>query len=371
MVPTEILAEQHSSKLSELFGGMHVKSVLLSGNKSERERAGALKLLDSAEPSLIVGTHALIEQKVRIPKAGLIIIDEQHRFGVNQRASLRGKGMDADLIVMTATPIPRTLALALYGGFETITIDEYPHGRQPVKTRIVEEQARKGMYQFMENELASGRQAYVVCPEITERAGQEGRGIANIDNLHRDYARAFPQSAIGLLHGRMKSEAKERIFQQFRDNDIQILIATTIIEVGVHVPNATVIIIEDADRFGLAQLHQLRGRVGRAHHKSYCFLLGQPTTVEAAKRLEIMASTNDGFRIAEQDLMLRGPGEFLGTAQSGIPPLRVAHLTRDADLLEHTRTVATEILAADPTLERPENGPLLLLLGRKPRRVSI
>lgn len=371
MAPTEILAEQHISRLAGLFGGMSVKSALLSGNISKREKKSVLRLLASAEPSLIVGTHALIERKVRIPNAGLIIIDEQHRFGVNQRAALRRKGIAADLMVMTATPIPRTLALALYGGFETITIDEYPQGRQPVETQNIQEQERRQIYRFVENEIAAGRQAYVVCPEITERAGGGNHTISNIDRLHKDYTKTFPKSAIGLLHGKMKPEFREETLRRFRKNEIQILIATTIIEVGVDVPNATVVIVEDADRFGLAQLHQLRGRVGRAHYKSYCFLLGQPTTAEAARRLEILTSTNDGFRIAEQDLMLRGPGEFLGTAQSGIPPLRVAHLTRDADLLDHTRAVATEILNADPLLERPENSPLLFLLGEKPHSVPI
>jgi ATP-dependent DNA helicase RecG len=344
---------------------------MLTGSCSPAEKAHALDVLATGEPALIVGTHALIQRGVAIPNAGLVVIDEQHRFGVNQRAAFRDKGINADLIVMTATPIPRTLALALYGNFETITINELPPGRHAVETRHTRESDRKQMDLLVRKEIESGRQAFVVCPEIGEDKGAESRATAGTKRVYARYARTFPDCGVGLLHGRMSAEEREQALHRFRENTIQILIATTIIEVGVDVSNATVIIIEDADRFGLAQLHQLRGRVGRAHHKSYCFLMGEPTTAEADERIRIMTSTNDGFAIAEQDLLLRGPGEFLGTAQSGLPRLRVGHLLRDADLIERARLSAIEILRADPRLESQVNQPLLSLLGRKPGSVHL
>ena len=227
------------------------------------------------------------------------------------------------------------------------------------------------MYRLIREEIVSGRQVYVVCPEIGERSEVGALDVANIDKVYKEYKRVFAEFSIAVLHGRIDPKRREKTLKAFRDNTIQILIATTIIEVGVDVPNVTIIVIEDADRFGLAQLHQLRGRVGRAHHKSRCFLLGEPTTPEAERRMEVMTSTNDGFRIAEHDLMLRGPGEFLGTAQSGVPPLRVAHLIRDTAILERARMAATEILRSDPSLQSPENHPLRLLLDGRPHAVQI
>ncbi len=370
MAPTEILAEQHifglHGSVRSLLDKRGIETGLLSSGRSPGERKRASRLLASGEPALIVGTHALIEKKVRIRNAGLIVIDEQHRFGVSQRAALRDKGVNADLLIMTATPIPRTLALALYGGFETIRIDELPPGRRPVETRRMEEEERERMYRFVEREINRGRQAFVVCPEIDEHLEPTGRAVANTGSVYRAYADRFPGLAIGVLHGRVAPEEREDTLRRFRRNKIHILVATTIIEVGVDVPNAAVIVIEDADRFGLAQLHQLRGRVGRSEHKSYCFLMAESTTEEAARRMEIMASASDGFKISEEDMLLRGAGEFLGTAQSGAPPLRAGHLIRDAILLERAGQVAREILEEDPGLESSENMSLRLLLGGGP-----
>jgi len=366
MAPTEILAEQHILSLRELTEGVEFACALLTANRSKADKKRALELLASGQPALIVGTHALIYQKVRMPNAGLIIIDEQHRFGVNQRASLREKAVNADIMVMTATPIPRTLALTLYGSFETMLIDQYPPGRHQVETHFVGENDRESVYKFVRGEVAAGRQLFVVCPEIGDQATQEDRPVAVAKKMHAEYKRICPKVSVGLLHGRLEPEEKEHTLLRFRRNEIQILVTTTIIEVGVDVPNATGIIIENADRFGLAQLHQLRGRVGRARHKSRCFLMAEPTTPEAIKRIEIMVSTNDGFEIAEKDLLLRGPGEFIGTAQSGFPRLRVGHLIRDAALMADAREAASAILDIDPRLETKGNAALRFLVGRLP-----
>ncbi len=373
MAPTEILAEQHLFGLHErvraLLDERGIESALLSGGLTASEKKHAAGLLASGRPALIVGTHALIGNNIGMPGVGLIVIDEQHRFGVNQRAALRNKGVDADLLIMTATPIPRTLALAFYGGFETIVIDELPPGRRPVETRSVDERGRGQMYRIVEGEIAKGRQAFVVCPEIDVRSEPPDRRIANTKSVFREYVRRFPGLSIGILHGRVPPEEREETLRRFRDNKIHILIATTIIEVGVDIPNAAVIIIEDADRFGLAQLHQLRGRVGRSEHEAHCFLVAEPATAEAEQRIDIMVSTTDGFKIADEDMLLRGPGEFIGTAQSGAPPLRVGHLIRDAALLERARHVARGILKDDPRIELAPNAPLRLLLGGGPDAV--
>jgi ATP-dependent DNA helicase RecG len=363
MAPTEILAEQHCSLLRELLHGTEVRIALLSGSRSAADRKDALELLASGTPSLVVGTHALIGKGVDISNAGLIIIDEQHRFGVNQRAALREKDINPDLIVMTATPIPRTLALALYGNFETVIIDECPPGRHPVETRHVQGSDREWMRRLVREQIESGRQAFVICPEIGPRSGPADRTMASATRTHREISRMFADFSVGLLHGRIPSAEREKAILRFRSGDIQILVATTMVEVGVDVPNATIMIIENADRFGLAQLHQLRGRVGRGHHKSYCLLAAEPSTEEAARRMDIMISTNDGFRIAEQDMLLRGPGEFLGAAQSGLPRLRIGHLVKDSALLERARRAARTVLGADPRLEAPENAPLRHLPG--------
>jgi len=368
MAPTEILAEQHLSSLGELLRGVNVETVLLSGRCPSSERRRATTLMASGRPALVVGTHALIESSVTIPNASLVVIDEQHRFGVNQRAALRQKGVNPDLIVMTATPIPRTLALALYGDFEVVTIDTCPPERHPVETRHIPDAGRNRMYRLLRETLSTGRQAFVVCPEIGERSDSGAGAAARVTETRTEYAKAFPDCRIGVLHGRLCAEEREKALTRFRNNDFDILVATTLIEVGIDIPNASVMVIESADRFGLAQLHQLRGRVGRSVHKSHCFLVAEPSTPEAIRRIELMTTVNDGFALAEHDMYLRGPGEFLGTAQSGIPPLRVAHLVKDFALLEQARETATAILDADPQLMLPENRPLRALLGDRMRQ---
>ncbi len=362
MAPTEILAEQHFGSLRRLLDGLNVKVALLYGSLPPEKRNRTLTLLASGEPCIVVGTHSLIWEKVRIPNASLVVIDEQHRFGVHQRAALSQKGLIPDLIVMTATPIPRTLALTFYGGFEVLVIDELPAGRRPVATRYVDDSNRRKMYEFVRKQIAGGRQAFVVCPEIGEGGKAESGPVISVKQALTEYKRSFPEYRIEVLHGRLGMDERDQVFSRFKEHMSDILIATSIIEVGVDVPNASVMIIESADRFGLAQLHQLRGRVGRSHHKSYCFLMGAPSTPESLRRIEVMTSTNDGFEIAEQDMQLRGPGEFLGTAQSGMPPLRAGHLIRDAWLMDRAREEAAETLAADPHLEAFENRPLRLLL---------
>ena len=365
MAPTEILAGQHFLWLRELLHGMDIGVSFFSGSRSTADRRDVMRLLASGKPSLVVGTHALLGKEVSIPNAGLIVIDEQHRFGVNQRAALRQKGMNPDLIVMTATPIPRTLALALYGNFDTIVIDECPPGRCPVETRHVRESDRERMYEFVGEQIRSGRQVFVVCPEIGSPREPGSRTVANATETYKEISRIFTDFSVGLLHGRIPPDEREETILRFRNGAIQILVATTLIEVGIDVPNAAIMIIENADRFGLAQLHQLRGRVGRGKHKSFCFLLAEPSTAEALERLDIMASTNDGFRIAEHDMLMRGPGEFLGSAQSGFPRLKVGHLVKDAALLERTRQAAMGILRSDPSLTATESAPLKLLPGMR------
>ncbi len=371
MAPTEILAEQHAAGIRDRLGALPgengIDVALLTGSRPPEEKTKTLELLASGRPALVIGTHALFERKVEIRNAGLIIIDEQHRFGVGQRAALKEKGADADLLIMSATPIPRTLALALYGNFETINIDEYPQGRLPIETRHIDVDGRDEMGRAIERLVGEeGRQAFVVCPEIDPRSEPTARPIANVERMYRKYARRFPDFRVDVIHGKMPPDERDKAIGRFHTGETQILVATTIIEVGVDAPNAAVIIIEDADRFGLAQLHQLRGRVGRSEYQSYCFLAAEPTTEAASKRIEIMAATVDGFEISERDLLLRGPGEFLGSAQSGVPPLRVGHLVRDTDLLERARVCAEEILRRDPTLESAENESIRTLLEVAP-----
>jgi ATP-dependent DNA helicase RecG len=371
MAPTEILAEQHAAgihgRLDALLGENGLEVALLTGSRSHEEKAATLETLASGKPALVVGTHALFERNVKIQNAGLIVIDEQHRFGVGQRAALKKKGAAADLLIMTATPIPRTLALALYGNFETIIIDEYPHGRLPIETRHIDVDGRDEMGRVIERLIGEeGRQAFVVCPEIDPRSEPTARPVANVERAYRKYSRRFPDFRIDVIHGKMTPDERESAIGRFHSGETQILVATTIIEVGVDAPNAAVIVIEGADRFGLAQLHQLRGRVGRSKYQSYCFLAAEPTTEAASKRIEIMIDTGDGFEISEHDLLLRGPGEFLGSAQSGVPPLRAGHLLRDAPLLERARACAEEMLRRDPSLESPENKPIRTLLEVAP-----
>ncbi len=349
MAPTEILAEQHYKNLTVMAQPLDVTVRSLTSNLKKKEKEAVLADIESGTAQIVVGTHALIEAQVKFKRLGLAIIDEQHRFGVMQRSTLTSKGYKTDVLVMTATPIPRTLAITVYGDLDVSVIDEMPSGRSPVITRLYFESKRSEAYNFLESELEKGGQVYVVYPLVEESEKSDLKAATEMAAyMQKDI---FPHWKIGLLHGRMKRNEKESVMASFKAGAINILVSTTVIEVGVDVPNATVMVIEHPERFGLAQLHQLRGRVGRGGHQSYCILMGpRMFAVEARERLTVFSRTNDGFKIAEEDLRLRGPGDFFGTRQSGLPDLRAANLIRDADLLETTRMEAFNLLLRDSQL---------------------
>jgi ATP-dependent DNA helicase RecG len=349
MAPTEILATQHFATLKEFLKDMPVKIALITGSKKESERKILHRELENGELQIIVGTHALIEDRVKFKNLGLVVIDEQHRFGVNQRARLWSKSdMPPHILVMTATPIPRTLAMTLYGDLDVSVIDEMPPGRIPIKTIHKFDTKRSEVFSFIKKELEKGRQAYVIYPFIEE---SENSDIENLIHGYEEIQKAFSANSIGMMHGRMKFADRERTMRMFAANEIQILVATTVIEVGVNVPNASIILIESAQKFGLSQLHQLRGRVGRSTHQSYCILMTPyERGADAKARINIMVATNDGFEISEEDLRLRGPGDMMGTQQSGILDLKIANLAKDSIVLRQARIIASEILSEDKTL---------------------
>jgi ATP-dependent DNA helicase RecG len=333
MAPTEILAEQHFTNIARLLQPSRFRVALLTGSTGKAARREQLAQVESGAINLVVGTHALVTGDVTFKQLGLVVIDEQHRFGVLQRATLRAKGLHPDVLVMTATPIPRTLALTVYGDLDVSVIRELPAGRLPIKTTARPESRRDEMYQFVRREVDAGRQAYVIYPLVEESAKIDLKAATEMaDHLQTD---VFPAYQVGLLHGRLKADAKDRVMKAFLAGELQILVSTTVVEVGVDVPNASVMIVEHAERFGLSQLHQLRGRVGRDRHQSYCFLLYQyPLSDDARERLKAMADTADGFEIAERDLHLRGPGDFFGTRQAGLPTFRMIDLVRDREVLD-------------------------------------
>lgn len=333
MAPTEILAEQHFQNLRKWFEPLEVPLFLRTRNhRDERLDQGheADLFEEASKPCVVVGTHALIEDKVNVPNLGMVIIDEQHKFGVEQREKLVKKGNYPHLLVMSATPIPRTLGLTLYGDLDLTIMDKAPPGRGTVKTYVRETSALPKVWSFIKDKLAQGRQAYVVYPQVEQSAQQE---VKSVKKEWQAVSERLAPYGVGLIHGRLSSEEKDSVMQQFRSNDIQVLVATTVIEVGVDVPNANLMLIENADRFGLIQLHQLRGRIGRGEHDSYCILVGDSKTEEGQERLKVMEQTTNGFEIAEADLQMRGPGDLLGKQQSGLPPLRFGDLQRDYELL--------------------------------------
>ena len=363
MAPTEILAEQHHRTFTRLLAPLGISVSLVTGSAATRARKQLREGLANGVVRVAVGTHALIQEGVEFQRLGLVVIDEQHRFGVIQRHTLMAKGPRPDTLVMTATPIPRTLAMTLYGDLDVSVIDELPPGRTPIETRIYSEKARPRAYQSVQAELDKGHQAYIVYPLVEE---SEKVDLADATQGAKDLADEFPKARIGLLHGRMKNDEKEGVMAAFRDRQLDILVCTTVVEVGVDVPNASVMVIEGAERFGLSQLHQLRGRVGRGAAQSWCFLIaGYARSQIATTRLKVMEESNDGFFIAEKDLELRGAGEFLGTRQSGIPELAVANLGRDQALLAQAQDEARAIVADDPELLKPEHQRLVRALEER------
>ncbi|MDS1029881.1 ATP-dependent DNA helicase RecG [Bacillota bacterium LX-D] len=350
MAPTEILAEQHFLNMEKTLKLLGVTVTLLTSSLTKKEKEERITAIKEGKVDLVIGTHAIIQEKVLFKNLSLVVIDEQHRFGVIQRSKLQEKGMNPDVLVLTATPIPRTLALSLYGDLDLSIIDELPPGRKPVLTKYITEDKRHQVYQFIKNEIDKGRQAYIVCPLVEESDVIQAEAATKIAQyLQKE---VFPELKVGLIHGRISTLEKEAIMTSFRDNLIQILVATTVIEVGVNVPNATIMLIEGVERFGLAQLHQLRGRVGRSNHKSYCFLMGSLQSKEARARVKILCSTNDGFKIAEEDLHIRGPGEIFGTKQHGLLQFKIANLITDVDILERARSGAFAMLAKYPQLAK-------------------
>ena len=357
MVPTEILAEQHAESLHVMLEPVGLRTALLTSSVKGKKRRELLEALAAGEIDVLIGTHALIQDEVNFHNLGLVITDEQHRFGVEQRRVLREKGQHPDVLFMTATPIPRTLAITVFGEMDVSIIDELPAGRKAIETYWAKHQMLDRILVFMEKELRQGRQAYVICPLIEE--SEKLDSLQNVLDVHAmlttHYANRFK---VGLMHGRLSADEKDDVMKQFSRNEAQILVSTTVVEVGVNVPNATVMVIYDAERFGLSQLHQLRGRVGRGSNQSYCILLADPKTEVGKERMKIMTETNDGFELSEKDLELRGPGDFFGKKQSGLPEFKVADMVHDYRTLEVARDDAAKMIASKSFWDMPEYQPL-------------
>lgn len=363
MAPTEVLAEQHGYILSKMLEGFDVKLTVFTGSVTGKKRESILGKIASGETDIIVGTHTLIQEKIKFSRLGFAVIDEQHRFGVAQRGKLKSKGLYIDILVMTATPIPRTLAMTFYGDLDVSVIDRMPPGRKRIRTKFVPFEKREKMYGFIREQVKSGCQVYIVYPLVEESEKIDLKAAReSYDHLRRE---VFPDLRLTLLHGRMKGVDKNRVMENFRDGKIDVVVSTTVIEVGLDVPNAGIMVIEHAERFGLSQLHQLRGRIGRGERQAYCFLLSdKKLSKEAEARIKILCSTNDGFKIAEADLNIRGPGEIMGTRQHGLPELKVAKLT-DSQMLSLARQSAFEIISDDGMLMKPDNKLLREVLLKK------
>ena len=356
MVPTEILAEQHYLNLRPFCEDLGVKITLVTGTLKGKERQAVYQDIESGITQIIIGTHSLVQKEIKFNHLGLAVIDEQHRFGVLQREALRKKGKNPHLLIMTATPIPRSLALTFYGDMDVSFLDEFPPGRQAITTQVFYEKQQNKAYEIMETELKLGRQVFVVCPLIEESEVMDLKAAVTVFESIQD---RFPEFNACLIHGKLKKEERQEIMSRFLSKKIQILVSTTVIEVGIDIPNATVMIIEHAERFGLAQLHQLRGRVGRGRYASHCLLAVYfPISEEGKARMKAMQNSRDGFEIAEEDLKIRGPGDFMGTRQSGLPVLKIANLIRDIKILDLARKEAFSLVDRDPHLEDPQNQPL-------------
>jgi ATP-dependent DNA helicase RecG len=355
MAPTELLAEQHAQSIGTMLEPFGIRTVLLTGSLRQRERSMGRSAIESGEAAVAIGTHALIQEDVNFARLGLVIVDEQHRFGVEQRDLLRQKGYHPHMLVMTATPIPRTLALTVYGDLDVSVIDQLPPGRQKIITRWRSGARRDEAYRLIAQQVSEGRQAFIICPLIEESESLAVKAATvEYERLSRE---VFPNLRLGLVHGAMKAAEKDQVMRRFRDGELDVLVATSVIEVGIDIPNATVMVIEDADRFGLSQLHQFRGRVGRGAYQSYCYVLSADASIQAQERLEVFQMTNDGFRLAEEDLRLRGPGDFFGVRQSGVPELRMADLN-NTQLVELSRTLAAKLWESDAYLRKPEHAAL-------------
>ena len=358
MVPTEVLARQHFEAFQTLAReqGLDIPAVLLTGSNTAKEKRLIYEKIREGKTSVIIGTHALIQEAVQYRDLALVIIDEQHRFGVKQREALATRGNPPNILVMSATPIPRTLAIILYGDLDISVIDELPARRLPIKNCVVDTSYRPKAYRFIERQIREGRQAYVICPMVEESEGMEAENVLDYTKKLKD---ALPEDiSVEFLHGKMKPKEKNRIMEEFAAGSIQVLVSTTVVEVGVNVPNATVMMIENAERFGLAQLHQLRGRVGRGEHQSYCIFIQGSQESTTSKRLEILGKSNDGFYIAAEDLKLRGPGDLFGIRQSGLMEFRIGDIYNDANILKNASEAAAQILALDPDLSLEQNLPL-------------
>ena len=359
MAPTELLAQQHGKTLSSLLGGLGLRVDLLTGSMTAAQKRACRQALEAGDIDLLVGTHALLSEGVEFRRLGLVITDEQHRFGVGQRAALSAKSggdQSPHVLVMSATPIPRTLALMIYGDLDLSVIDRLPPGRTPVETVLIGEDKRQRLYGFVRKQVGLGRQVYVVCPAVSE---EDSEGMKAAEQLGRRLREeVFPNLRVAIVHGRMKAADKQAVMAVFAAGEADILVSTTVIELGVDVPNASLMIVEDADRFGLSQLHQLRGRVGRGSHQSYCVLVSDNRSEMTRKRLKTLCATTDGFVIAEEDLKLRGPGDFFGARQHGLPQLKLASLEGDMRLLRQAQEAARDLLARDPGLTRSEHAPL-------------
>lgn len=362
MAPTEILAIQHQDTFTHTLDGLGLRCVLLTGSLTAKQKSALREQIAAGEADAVIGTHALIQETVRFHRLGLVVTDEQHRFGVNQRAKLAQKGENPHRLVMSATPIPRTLALIIYGDLDVSVIEQPPAGRLPVKTYFITSKKRARAYHFIREHIAEGRQAYIVCPLIEESDAANAETASELHAVN-SYAKSLEQTELrdvrtGILHGKMKPAEKERIMLAFKNHELDLLVSTTVIEVGVDVPNAVIILIENAENFGLSQLHQLRGRVGRGEIQSHCILVSDNRSEQTLERLKIMTQSSDGFYISEQDLKQRGPGDFFGERQHGLPALKIANMAEDMAVLRHTQAIAAAILADDPRLSKPEHAGL-------------
>ncbi len=363
MAPTAILASQHMEEYKKVLEPLGITCELLTSGITKKKKEAILERLANGEIDVLIGTHAILEENVVFQNLGLVVTDEQHRFGVRQRKIISEKGKNPDVLVMTATPIPRTLALILYGDLDISIIDELPPNRKKIDTFAVTKGLEQRVNNFIKKQVDEGRQAYIVCPLVEENEELNLKSVLELAEKYK--TEVFPEYRVEYIHGKMKSKEKDAIMEEFKNGNIDILIATTVIEVGVNVPNASIMVIENAERFGLAQLHQLRGRVGRGEYQSYCILKYQGNSEIIRKRMEVMSKTNDGFVISEKDLELRGSGEFFGTKQHGLPEFKIANLFEDMEILKMVQSLAIKILEKDPKLEQEENKLLKQMVKEK------